>query len=165
MRYLSMFSVFSVALSVAAASATTYATPAQADAVISGPACILDGNSIQVGGKIKDGACWGGINVRLHGSIAPALKDTCPRANGSRWDCGEVAKGALSTMIRMSSVTCYHVDGEFDANMPVTTCLSGHQDLALAMVEKCMAKALHDQSNRYALEEQDAKAGRRGLWQ
>jgi endonuclease YncB( thermonuclease family) len=145
--------------------AVFYLKPSFADAIISGPACIIDGNTIQVGGKMKAGACWGGINVRLHGSVAPDLKDKCPRPDGTDWDCGQVAKGALQNLIRVKSVTCYHIDGEFDGVVPVATCLSGHRDLALELVVKGMAKALHDQSNRYELEERDAKQSKRGIWQ
>jgi endonuclease YncB( thermonuclease family) len=48
--------------------------------------------------------------------------------------------------------------------MPIVTCISGRIDLALEMVLLGMAKALHDQSHRYELEEKDAKQAKRGLW-
>jgi endonuclease YncB( thermonuclease family) len=135
-----------------------------ADAIISGPACVVDGNTLQVGGKVKNHKCWGGINVRLHGSIAPKLNETCTDADGNAWDCGQKARDALANMIKPFSISCYHVDGEFEDSMPVVACISGRRDLALEMVTLGMAKAIHDQSKRYELEEKDAKQAKRGLW-
>lgn len=137
---------------------------AGADAVLSGPGCVVDGNRLQVGGKVRDGKCWGGIDVRLHGSVAPSLTDTCKDSGGNTWECGAEAKKFLAGMMRQRSLSCYHIDGEFDGGVPVVTCISGRRDLALEMVTRGMAKALHDQSNRYALEEKDAKEAKRGIW-
>lgn len=138
--------------------------PARADAVISGPGCVIDGNTLQVGGKTKDGKCWGGIDVRLHGSIAPQLNDTCKDGRGNAWQCGKVAKETLRRLVRRRPVSCYHIDGEFQDMIPVVTCISGRTDLALEMVNSGMAKALHDQTKRYELEEAQAKKTHRGLW-
>ena len=134
-------------------------------AVISGPSCVIDGNTLQVGSKLRDGKCWGGIDVRLHGSKAPTSDETCSASDGNKWACGEAAKNALRTMVRQHAISCFHIDGEFEDNIPVVTCLSGRRDLAMEMVRQGMAKALHDQSNRYELEETDAKRKKRGLWQ
>jgi len=144
--------------------AITSVGPAQADAIISGPVCIIDGNNLQVGGKTKNKKCWGGINVRLHGSIAPNLDDVCNNSIGIAWNCGKAAKNALSKMIRMNAISCYHIDGEFANGTPVATCLSGHSDVSMELVKSGMAKAAHDQSKRYLLEEEDAKKRKRGLW-
>jgi endonuclease YncB( thermonuclease family) len=138
--------------------------PIHADAIISGPVCIIDGNTLQVGEKIKNGKCWGGIEIRLHGSMAPKLGDSCTDSNGTVWDCGQEAKETLARMIRMNNVTCYHIDGEFSVGIPISTCLSGHSDLGLEMVKLGMAKAFHDKSDRYTLEERAAKQAKRGLW-
>ena len=135
-----------------------------ADAVISGPACVIDGNTLQVGGKVKNRKCWGGIDVRLHGSIAPNLNETCTDTGGNAWDCGKNAKDVLAGLIRRHSVSCYHLDGEFEDRIPIVTCVSGRTDLALELVVLGMAKALHDKSKRYELEEKDAKQAKRGLW-
>ncbi len=137
---------------------------ARADAVISGPACVIDGNTIQIGGKVKNHQCWGGINARLYGSIAPELDEKCTDTAGSVWDCGQKAKDALARMIRQHSISCYHIDGEFEDGTPVVTCLSGRLDLALEMVAVGMAKIPHNRSKRYQLEEDDAKKAKRGIW-
>ncbi len=144
--------------------AVSWARPVSADAILSGPGCVVDGNTIQLGGSMKNHNCWGGINVRLHGSIARNLNDTCTDADGNAWDCGQKAKDALANLIRLHSITCYHHDGEFDDDMPIVTCLSGRLDLGLEMVMLGMAEAAHDQSKRYLLEEKDAKQAKRGIW-
>ena len=154
------FPIFVVILFVSA----QWTSSASADAVISGPACVIDGNTLQIGGETKNRSCWGGIDVRLHGSIAPKLNETCTNTDGNAWDCGKKAKDALARVIRRHSISCYHIDGEFEDRMPVVTCISGRVDLALEMVILGMAKALHTQSNRYELEEKDAKQAKRGLW-
>ncbi|MCW8915755.1 MAG: thermonuclease family protein [Magnetovibrio sp.] len=144
--------------------AILWTSPASADAVISGPGCIVDGNTLQIGGKVKNQKCWGGIDVRLHGSIAPSLGEVCTDMRKKEWNCGQKAKDALAQMIKHHSISCYHIDGEFANTLPVVTCISGRYDLAQEMVKMGMSKALHDQTNRYALEEKDAKQSRRGLW-
>ena len=141
-----------------------WTSSASADAVISGPACVIDGNTLQIGGEVKNSNCWGGIDVRLYGSIAPKLNETCTDTDGNTWDCGKKAKETLSSVIKQHSVSCYHLDGEFEDRMPVVTCISGRRDLALEMVLLGMAKALHAQRKRYELEEKDAKQAKRGLW-
>ena len=154
------FPIFVVILFISA----LWTSSASADAVISGPACVIDGNTLQIGGEVKKSNCWGGIDVRLYGSIAPKLNETCTDTDGNAWDCGKKAKDALAKVITRHSISCYHLDGEFEDRMPIVTCISGRIDLALEMVLLGMAKALHDQSKRYELEEKDAKQAKRGLW-
>jgi endonuclease YncB( thermonuclease family) len=145
--------------------ALSLASTAHADAVISGPACVIDGNSIQIGGKVRKGECWGGINVRLHGSNAPKPGEICKGRMSRKYACGDEAKKELANMIRLHEISCYHLDGEFDGKLPVVTCLSGRLDLAREMVLRGLAKATGDKATRYNLEERDAKKSRRGIWQ
>lgn len=151
-----------VALAVVAA--VWWPAPASADAIISGRGCAIDGNTIQVGSKLKDNECWGGINVRLHGSVARELNEQCPTSDGNSWPCGRAARFSLARLLKPRSITCYHIDGEFKDNIPMVTCLSGRKDLALEMVLQGVAEAAHDESKRYELEEKDAKEAKRGLW-
>lgn len=158
------FQTFIISAALALVVAVLFAAPAAADAVITGPVCVIDGNTLQVGEKVKDGKCWGGIPVRLYGSNAPGANETCTTSAGKAWNCGQRAKAQLLKLIRNNSVSCYHLDGAFVGTIPIGTCISGRSDLALEMVRSGMAKALHDHSNRYILEENDAKAKKRGLW-
>ena len=135
----------------------------RADAIISGPPCVMDGNTLQVGGKMKDGQCWGGITVRLHGSIAPSLTETCTDSRGDTWNCGAAARAAMLRAIRLNDIACYHLDGEFDGLIPLATCLSGRNDLSMLMVRQGLAK-MPPSSQRYSLQEQEARKNRLGLW-
>ncbi len=139
------------------------APQARADAIISGPPCVIDGNTIQVGGKVRDGKCWGGIDVRLYGSKAPQRNKFCKDSRGQEWPCGRVAASTLSDLTGQN-VTCYHIDGEFLDRMPFVTCLSGRADLALEMVLKGMAQVPHKIKPRYILQEDAAKKARLGIW-
>ena len=143
---------------------TCLAGLAHADAIISGTACVVDGNRLQVGGKIRDGKCWGGIDVRLFGSDAPELDQTCKNQIGIEWPCGRIAKNFLERLVSRRSISCYHIDGEFDEKRPKVTCISGRADLSLELVLQGMAKALHDKANRYELEENAAKRAKKGIW-
>lgn len=151
-------------LALAVVAAVWWPAPVSADAIISGRGCAIDGNTIQIGSKLKDKKCWGGINVRLHGSIARELDAQCPTSDGNSWPCGRAARFSLDQLLKRRSITCYHIDGAFKDNVPIVTCLSGRKDLALEMVLQGVAEAAHDESKRYELEEADAKKAKRGLW-
>ena len=140
------------------------APQAIADAIISGPPCVVDGNTIQIGGKVRDGKCWGGIDVRLYGSKAPQRNKICKDSRGLEWPCGQVAASTLSDLIRLSEVACYHIDGEFIDRQPLATCISGRVDLASEMVLKGMSQVADEDNPRYILQENAAKKARRGIW-
>ena len=125
---------------------------------------MIDGNTIQVGGKVRDGKCRGGIDVRLYGSKAPQQNKFCKDSRGQEWPCGRVAAPPLSDLTRQAVITCYHIDGEFFDLMPFATCLSGRVDLALEMVLRGMAQVPHKIKPRYILQENAAKKARRGIW-
>ena len=139
-------------------------SPATADAVISGPACVIDGNRIQIGGQMRDDKCWGGIDVVLHGSQAPAIAETCFNKAGIEWPCGATAAKTLKSIIRLATATCYHIDGEFDGNVPVATCLTGRKDISRELVRAGLAKAGAHDSKRYDREADEALRRRLGIW-
>jgi len=136
---------------------------ARADTVVSGYPCIVDSNTLQIGGRVVDGLCTGGIEVRLFGSKAPEKGDTCEDRSGKPFSCGEEAVRQLSKIIRRRHIECYHVHGAFDEVTPLVTCLSGRYDVAAEMVLSGAAK-VSDLSKRYNMEQAGAKRGKRGLW-
>lgn len=138
--------------------------PARADAVISGPACVVDGNRIQIGGKVRDGFCWGGIDVILHGSRAPGYHDKCNNSAGIEWPCGQMAIKQLRSIIRLATATCYHISGEFENGVPIATCLTGRRDISRELVRAGMARAEAHDSDRYAKDAEEAKRRRLGIW-
>ncbi|MCP5367398.1 MAG: thermonuclease family protein [Hyphomicrobiales bacterium] len=136
---------------------------ARADTVISGFPCVVDGDTLQIGGRLVEGRCTGGIEVRLHGILAPDAGDTCRDARGEHWPCGVSAMETLSGIIRRRDIDCYHVHGAFEADMPLVTCISGRFDVAAEMVLAGAAR-VSAESNRYRVEQAGAKRNRRGLW-
>ena len=138
--------------------------PAASDAVISGPVCVIDGNRIQIGGEYRDGSCWGGIDVILHGSVAPAADEKCHNKAGIEWPCGEAARKELQSIIRLATATCYHIDGEFDGAIPIATCLTGRKDISRELVRAGLARAEGHDSTRYERDAEEAKRRRLGLW-
>lgn len=140
------------------------ALPAMSDAVISGPVCVVDGNRIQIGGEMRDGKCWGGIEVILHGSVAPERTATCFNQAGIEWPCGETAASTLQSIIRLATATCYHIDGEFEGSTPIATCLTGRKDISRELVRAGLAKADAHNSQRYARDAEEAQRLRLGLW-
>ena len=66
-----------------------------AGATISGPARVVDGDTLEVGDT----------RVRLHGIDAPESKQRC-RAGGRTWSCGREAAHALARRIGSRTVAC-----------------------------------------------------------
>ena len=127
---------------------------------IRGEAAVISGNEIQVGPKI----------VRLFGISAPALKDICD-LNEAKMKCGIVAWAELIKLADGQQVSC---DAEelpagvappkSDKPFVFATCYIGETDLNEAMVRSGWAKAVIPQTDRYEVDEGDAKDSGRGLW-
>ena len=65
-------------------------------ATITGPARVVDGDTIVVGG----------VRIRLEGIDAPETSQSCATASGGDWPCGRKATAELAHMIGHRSVTC-----------------------------------------------------------
>jgi endonuclease YncB( thermonuclease family) len=121
-----------------------FASPALATTV-SGPAKIVDGDTLEIAGK----------RVRLFGIDAPEATQTCDR-NGQTWACGQTSAERLKGLIGDSSVTC---DGnELDQyGRLVAVCNQ-------AMVADGWAVAFRRYSEAYVADETRARAAKWGLW-
>ncbi len=127
---------------------------------IRGDGTVLSGNEIQVGTKI----------VRLFGISAPGLQDLC-EINEAKMKCGIVAWAELIKLADGQQISC---DAEelpagvappkSDKPFVFGTCYIGETDLNEAMVRSGWAKAVVPQTDRYEVDESDAKESRRGLW-
>ena len=53
-----------------------------ADASITGKACVIDGDSLAVGGVLEEKWCRGGVEVRISGIDAPEWNQACTGASG-----------------------------------------------------------------------------------
>jgi len=114
-----------------------------------GRAHVIDGDSLRIGGE----------EIRLLGVDAPEGRQTC-RRSGATWACGEQARDALARMIGGQQVACRgHERDRF--NRMLAVCEAGGRELNGAMVAEGWVVAY---GKRYADEEGQAKAARRGLW-
>ena len=82
--------VFIVSLSLLAGPVITHADD------LTGRPRVIDGDTIEIGGT----------KIRLHGIDAPESKQTCKKADGSEYRCGEMATFALAEIIETHWLTC-----------------------------------------------------------
>jgi endonuclease YncB( thermonuclease family) len=120
----------------------------------------LDGDSLIIARQ------QGAITIRLEGIDAPESRQTCRRADNSLWPCGTEAHAALANYVLEAALDC-GVRAQDDYQRSIATCRTMRTpDIGAAMVENGLAIA----SGRgdfppYAIEEDRARAARRGLWQ
>lgn len=128
------------------------AIPAHA-ADLKGKPRIIDGDTIEIAGE----------RIRLHGIDAPESKQTCQRADGSEYLCGEMATFVLAEIIETHWITC---KGEtLDRyERRIATCFAGPYDINAAMVQRGWALAYRHYSKLYINEEQEARSEMRGMW-
>jgi endonuclease YncB( thermonuclease family) len=104
--------------------------------------------------------------VRLYGVDAPELGQTC-WIGDQDYDCGMVARTALMDLTAGTPVVCRVLDreaGASDTTDQPGRCFAGGYDLSEGMAYTGWALAVRTLSDRYAVYEDRAKAGRRGLW-
>jgi endonuclease YncB( thermonuclease family) len=132
--------------------------PALAADEIKGEANVISGNEILVGKK----------TVRLFGMSAPDLKETCD-VNEAKIKCGIVAWAELIKLADGQAVSCDREElpagaTAVDKSAEYGTCYIGETDLNEAMVRSGWANAVSEQTDRYEVDEADAKDSGRGLW-
>jgi endonuclease YncB( thermonuclease family) len=123
--------------------------PTLALAQAMGPARVVDGNTLEVGGE----------RFRLAHIDAPDKDQTCEHY-GSPWPCGEEAANVLTRTVAGRQVTCKRGPGAAAA----AECRVGIESLNLEMLMSGMAVALPEAPAAFAEAEAAARAARRGLW-
>ena len=126
------------------------AAPAMAD--ITGPARVVDGDTLEVAGQ----------RIRLHGIDAPEAKQTC-KAGGVTWRCGERASLALFGKIGRSEVRCKELYRDRYKRV-VAICYAGSDDLGRWMVREGWAVAYRRFFDGYIAAENEARSEERNLW-
>ncbi len=126
--------------------------PGLALADISGPATVIDGNTLEIRGQ----------RIRLDGIDAPESGQPC-RLDGKPWMCGRDAAKALSDRIGRRAVHCAELDRERRERI-VAKCTVAGEDLGEWMVANGWAVAYYLYSYEYSRAEQRAKSARRGIW-
>lgn len=122
-------------------------------ALVQGYPHVTDGDTIRIGET----------RIRLEGIDAPEMSQQCKRADGSVWQCGEAAKGALIQKIGNLSVRC-EISGTDRYERSLGTCWSGTVNLNKWLVQAGWAVAYRRYSMRYVDEEHVARAQRLNIW-
>ncbi|CAN5867489.1 hypothetical protein BH11PSE6_BH11PSE6_00970 [soil metagenome] len=135
--------------------------PAQPPTALFGPALVVDGDSLRIGGT----------EVDLWTIDAPELAQTCHR-DGRPWPCGAFAREELSKLIDGRKVACrpegpdtsHFIGLCFVRDTPCNgdeACESSNGSLNLAMVARGAAVDIEGQ---FMDDESDAEDQKRGLW-
>lgn len=128
-----------------------FVTSAAAEPII-GTARVIDGDTIEIRGE----------RIRLEGIDAPEAAQSC-RRDGSEWPCGALASSVLRSMISGRDVTCAE-SGRDRWNRMLAVCEVGGSEINAAMVRSGYALAFRRYSDRYAPQEEAAKAAGVGVW-
>ena len=144
-------SFFALSLFLIFVAVTLQSSPADSEE-FSGFASVQSGNQILIGKRV----------VRLFGIRAPQRDDIC-QIGEQHMKCGVVA---WSELIRLADGWHVSCDIELKAKdgTDYATCYIGERDVNETMVRSGWAKAMRKQTNRYVVDEDDAKNFNRGLW-
>lgn len=123
-----------------------------------GEANAISGNEIEVGKR----------KVRLFGISAPELKEIC-EINDAKVKCGIVAWSELIKLVDGQLISCDTEELPPGAAVPepgatYATCYIGETDVNEAMVRSGWASAVPEQTDRYEVDETDARQSERGFW-
>jgi len=129
------------------------ALPAQATD-FNGPARIVDGDTIEIGGR----------TLRLHGIDAPETGQTCERSGGI-YDCGQEAGWALAERFEHHWASCATTG--LLGDLPTVIChLGGAHGINVNahMVRRGWALADPQTGQEFVADEAAARTARAGLW-
>lgn len=124
---------------------------ARADLV--GIASVIDGDTIEIHGQ----------RIRLEGIDAPESGQTCTRAGGQSWRCGQAAAVALSEHIGRAVIRC-EPSGADHYGRTLAACFKDAEDLNRWLVSVGLAVAYRRYSLAYVGAEEEAHRGRLGVW-
>lgn len=120
-----------------AAFASLLSVPAAAE-TLSGPAKVIDGDSLEVAGS----------RVRLFGIDAPEATQTCDRV-GEAWACGQASAEQLQGLIGTDTIVCQGSEKDVFGRL-LAICRIAGVDLNRAMVAGGWATAFRRYSDDYA---------------
>ena len=121
---------------------------------ISGVAVVLSGDLLSVGKQ----------KIRLFGIVAPPKTQSC-LVNAAIMRCGIVSWAALIKIADGVFLSCdIEKVTSKKAGVIFATCYAGEHDIAEEHVRSGWAKVYSEQTDRYKVDEDDAKESNRGLW-
>lgn len=121
---------------------------------VAGTAAVTDADTLSVAGQ----------TIRLFGLDAPELRQTCRRADGAAWSCGQMAAAALAAQLRGKAVRC-RLLGEDRFGRSLGRCWSGGEEINAWLVREGWALAYTRYSWRYLPQQTLAWWEGRGIWQ
>lgn len=123
-------------------------------ASIEGVARVIDGDTLEIAGT----------RVRLEGIDAPEGDQSCARADGGTWRCGQAASVELQRLVGTVPIRC-DSRGLDKYGRTLAICFNGAKDINAAMVRGGFAWAFVKYSKTYVNEEDGARTRRVGIWQ
>ena len=133
---------------------TKAAAPDRWDASVSGPARVLDGDTLVIDGT----------RVRLEGIDAPESGQQCIRSDGAPWDCGADAARALAALTSGRQVHCQGSERDSYGRL-IAVCRMGPLEINAEMVRLGLAWAFVRYSRRLVGAEYEARRRRLGIWE
>lgn len=130
---------------------------------LTGRACVMDGNTLVIGGVRREARCQGGDPVRLRGADAPDLEQTCQSFEGREWFCGRAAATNLLEMVKNREIRCQGTEKDAQGRL-LAVCWRGKLDIGGEMVRLGWAMADKAETT-YRSNESDAHIAALGLWQ
>ena len=113
---------------------------------------VVDGDSLLIDGR----------RVRLEGIDAPEYNQNCYDANGVMYKCGQKAKEALAETVK-SGVKCQKMNTDI-YQREVSICYAGKVNINQQMVRNGWAVAYTRYFPDFALDEENARKEKRGIW-
>jgi endonuclease YncB( thermonuclease family) len=132
-----------------------FAAPASAGEleIVSGEALVTDGDTLEIGSTV----------IRIAGIDAPEIGQMCADAQGVPASCDLDALTAIAGLVAGRKVVCVGTKRDRYGRL-IATCEGAVQDIGREMVKRGLAVAYRRYSERYTLDEDDARAARRGIW-
>jgi endonuclease YncB( thermonuclease family) len=128
--------------------------PAEPADNIHGRARAVTGDTLRIGRAL----------VKLNHVVAPETGQTCTRADGRTWRCGEDARAALARLLRGARVDCTLSDDGSVGSIARGDCRKGDADLGSALVRDGHVFAETGFFARHASLESEARDNHRGMW-
>jgi endonuclease YncB( thermonuclease family) len=125
-------------------------------AAASGPARVIDGDTLQLGS----------VHIRIASIDAPEIRQDCTDSSGAEYACGWSAKTALADIINNSKVTCRRVGWDRYRRQIAVCRTHTVPDLGAEMVRRGWAVDYrkYDKNCRYCGIEADSKRAGNGMW-
>jgi len=145
--------IFFFCFLVVVTSASSLSANTVAEYDVSGPARVIDGDTLAVGSQV----------IRISGIDALEDAQSCSDSRGRSWQCGASATNALRKL-SAGGVRC--LGSEFDAyNRLIASCVANKLDIGKSLVLDGLALAYRRYSALYVADEAEAKKAGRGVWQ